>query len=118
MQRHDDRIRRGTRGRNERKELRCRNCTHVADFLSSSSFEQGKKANNPILERRGNALTGPFNASPAINRMPLLGGSEYFIVLCASIFIEPAAFNEFYPPPMFTISRNSGSARGMTDKRD
>ena len=88
MQRHDDRIRRGTGGRNERKELRCRNCTHVADFLSSSSFEQGKKANDHILERRGNALTGPFNASPAINRMPLLGGSEYFIVLCASIFIE------------------------------
>lgn len=88
MQRHDDRIRRGTGGRNERKELRCRNCTHVANFLSSSSFEQGKKANDHILERRGNALTGPFNASPAINRMPLLGGSEYFIVLCASIFIE------------------------------
>ena len=88
MQRDDDRILRGAGGGNERKEIRCRNCTHVANFLSSSTFEQGKKANDHILERRGNALTGPFNASPAINRMPLLGGSEYFIVLCASIFIE------------------------------
>ncbi len=87
MQRHDDRIRRGTGGHNERKELRCRNCTHVADFLSSSSFEQGKKANDHIPERRGNALTGPFNASPAINRMPPLVGFRNFIALCASIFI-------------------------------
>jgi len=67
----------------------------MANFLSSSSFEQGKKANDHILERRGNALTGPFNASPAINRMRLLVGSEYFIVLCASIFIERPAFNGF-----------------------
>ena len=118
MQRHDDGIGRGAGGRNERKELRCRNCTHIANFLSSSSFEQGKKANAAILERRGNALTGTFNVSPDINRMPLSVGSEYFIVLCASIFIEPSAFNEFYSSPMFTISRNSGSARGMTDKRD
>ena len=62
MQRHDHGIlRRGAGGGNERKELRCRNCTHVANFLSSSSFEQGKKANE--------------------------SGSEYFIVLCGSIFI-------------------------------
>ena len=98
MQRHDDRIRRGTGGRNERKELRCRNCTHVADFLSSSSFEQGKKANDPILERRGNALTGPFNASPAINRMPPLVGFRVFHRALRVHFHPAPAFNEFYPP--------------------
>src|SRR4029077_6675371 len=43
MQRYDDRIRRGAGGGNERKEVCCRNCTHVSNFPSSSSFEQGKK---------------------------------------------------------------------------
>ena len=43
VQRHDGGIGRGAGSRNERKELRCRNCTHIANFLSSSSFEQGKK---------------------------------------------------------------------------
>ena len=46
MQRHDDGIGRGAGGRNERKELRCRNCTHIANFLSSSSFEQGKNGDS------------------------------------------------------------------------
>ena len=41
VQRHDDGIGRGAGGRNERKELRCRNYAHIANFLSSSSFEQG-----------------------------------------------------------------------------
>ena len=118
MQRYDDGIRRGAGGRNDRKELRCRNRTHVANFLSSGGFEQGKKANDPILERCGNALIGQFNASPDTNRVPLLFGFRIFIVLRAFIFIEPPRFNDFYLPPIFTISRNSGSARGMTDKRD
>jgi hypothetical protein len=78
VQRDDDGIRRGACGGNERKELSCRNCTHVANFLSSGSFEQGKKANDPILERRSNALASPFNASPDINRMPLLGEFRIF----------------------------------------
>ncbi len=79
MQRHDHGIlRRGAGGGNERKELRCRNCTHVANFPSSSGFEQGKKTNDLILERRGNALPGPFNASPDINRLPLLAGFRIF----------------------------------------
>ena len=78
VQRHDDGIRRGAGGGNDRKKFRCRNCTHFANFLSSSSFEQGKKANAPILERRGYAPTGLFNASPDINRMPLLFGFRIF----------------------------------------
>jgi hypothetical protein len=45
VQRHDDGIGRRGRTGNERKELRCRNGTHIANFLSSSSFEQGKKTN-------------------------------------------------------------------------
>jgi len=51
VQRDDDGIRRGGGGGNERKELCCRNCTHVSNFLSSGSIEQGKKANDPIPER-------------------------------------------------------------------
>jgi len=43
----------------------------MANFLSSSSFEQGKTANDTILERHSDALTGSFNASPDTNRMPL-----------------------------------------------
>jgi hypothetical protein len=118
VQRHDDRIRRGAGGGDERKELRCRNCTHVANFPSSSSFEQGKKANDAILKRRSKALTRPFNALPDINRMPLLVGFRIFHRAMRVDFHRAQAFNEFYPPLMFTISRNSGSVRGMTDKRD
>ena len=121
MQGHDDRIRRGTGGCNDRKELRCRNCTHVANFLSSSTFEQGKTANDTILERHSDALTGAFNASPNTNRMPLLFGFRIFhraMRAHFTHFIEPPAFNEFYRSHIFTISRNSGSARGITDKRD
>jgi hypothetical protein len=43
VQRHDNEIRGGGGGGNEGEELRCRNCTHIANFLSSGSFEQGKK---------------------------------------------------------------------------
>ena len=89
MQRHDDRIRRGANGGNERKELRCRNCTHVANFLSSSSFEQGKKANDTIVARRSNALTGPSNASPDANRMPLLFGFRIFYRAMHVHLIDP-----------------------------
>ena len=60
MKRYDDGLRRGAGGGNEGKELRRRYCTHVTNFLSSDSFEQGKKANDAILERRNNALTGPI----------------------------------------------------------
>ena len=118
MQRHDDGIRRGARGGNQRKEFRCRNCTHVTNFLSSGSFEQGKKANEAILGRRSDALTSPSNASPDINRMSLLVGFRIFHRARPVGFIEPLALNGFYRPAMFMISRNSGSARGMTDKRD
>jgi hypothetical protein len=72
VQRHDEGLRRGTSGGNEGKELGRRNCTHATNFLPSESFEQGKKANDPILGRCSNAPTNPFNASPDINRMPLL----------------------------------------------
>jgi hypothetical protein len=78
VQRHDDGICRCASRGNERKELRCRNCTHVANFLSSGSFEQGKKASDPVLERPSNALTSLSNASPDINRMPLLGEFRIF----------------------------------------
>ncbi|PYK35332.1 MAG: hypothetical protein DME58_01590 [Verrucomicrobia bacterium] len=72
MQRHDDGISRGAGGRNERKELRCRNCTHFSNFLSSSSFEQGKKGKTiPFLVRRGEAASGAPNGSPDTNRVPL-----------------------------------------------
>jgi hypothetical protein len=43
MHRHDDGIRRSARGRNERKEVRCCNRTHVSNFLSSRTFEQDKR---------------------------------------------------------------------------
>ena len=49
MQRYDDRIRRGAGGGNERKEVCCRNCTHVSNFPSSSSFEQGKKVERVVI---------------------------------------------------------------------
>jgi hypothetical protein len=121
VQRHDHRIRRGTGGRNDRKELRCRNCTHVANFMSSSSFEQGKRQTTFSGARRSDALTGPFNASPDTNRMPLLFGFRIFhraMRAHFTHFIEPPAFNEFYRSHIFMISRNSGSASGITDKRD
>ena len=86
MQRYDNGIRRRAGGGDERKELRCRNCTHVANFLSSSSFEQGKKANEPILEPCNNVLTGPFNALPILIICRCYSGCEHFI--------EPLAFNE------------------------
>jgi hypothetical protein len=118
VKRHDDGLRRGTRGGNERKELSCRNCTHVANFLSSGSFEQGKKANDPIVGRRSNALTSPFNASPDTNRMPLLVGFRIFHSAMRVDSHRTFTVQWFYRPAIFTISRNSGSARGMTDKRD
>ena len=48
MQRDDDGIRRGAGGGNKRKEVRCRNGTHVTNFLSSGSFEQGKKVERVV----------------------------------------------------------------------
>ena len=117
VQRDDDGILRGAGGGNERKEIRCRNCTHVSNFLSSGSFEQGKKANDPIPERRSNALTNPFNASPDINRMPLLVGFRILHRAMRVDFHRAFSVQRVLPSTMFTISRKSGSVRGMTDKR-
>jgi hypothetical protein len=47
-------------------------------FCLPAALNKAKTANAPILERRGNALTGPLNASPDINRMPLLVGFRIF----------------------------------------
>src|SRR5512132_1983826 len=47
-------------------------------FCLRAALNKAKRQAPNILERRGNALTGPFNASPDINRMPLLVGFRIF----------------------------------------
>jgi hypothetical protein len=87
-------------------------------FCLRAALNKAKGKRLSIVERRGYALTGPFSASPDINRMPLLFGFRIFYHATHVHFNRGLPFNEFYLPPIFTISRNSGSARGITDKRD
>jgi hypothetical protein len=47
-------------------------------FCLRAALNKAKRQTLTIFERRGNALTGPFNASPDIYRMPLLVGFRIF----------------------------------------
>ena len=104
MQRHDYGISRGAGVRNKREELRCRNRAHISNFLSSSTFEQGKKANGPILMRRGDAASSPSDASPETNRLPLILGFRIFEPMLRGFILLNRALNASYRLAIFTLS--------------
>ena len=67
MQRDDERICRGAGARNERKELRCRNRTHVGIFRLGAALNKPKGETAMVV-----------NVAANTNRMPPLFGRRIF----------------------------------------
>jgi hypothetical protein len=70
VQRHDDGIRRRGCGDDERKELRCRNCTHIQIFCRRAALNKVKRCNTlSFRAKSGNPAAEPTSLFHGILRL-------------------------------------------------